>query len=277
MQSYELQGKIKQWADYDASFLIFLQNINTAIFRILQVIGENEQTEHRIMKNQSVLFVTFLIFAATTYGQRLKSTVVDVDGNIYHTVKIGKQIWTAENLKTTHYQNGKKITNITDSTWFDPGTAAYCNYGNDTNNAKSYGRLYNYYTINDGSNICPKGWHVPAIEEWEILRSNFGEENKNAGKLKETGTTHWINTDSNTTNNSQFTALPGGIRTYIGFYTDLGKAGWWWSATTVPLQNMDGMCFGLEYDKADIIIRNELKKCGLSVRCVKDSMVNHKH
>lgn len=98
------------------------------------------------------------------------STVKDIDGNVYHTIVIGTQTWMLENLKTTKYSNGDPIPNITDSlTWVSLETGAYCNYNNDENNSVIYGRLYNWYSVNDSRKLAPVGWHVPNDSEWRTL------------------------------------------------------------------------------------------------------------
>ena len=94
--------------------------------------------------------------------QSQSETVKDIDGNVYHTVTIGTQIWMVENLKTTKYRNGDGIPNVTDNTqWGNLTTWAYCNYNNDAANGTKYGKLYNWYAVNDSRNIAPTGWHVP--------------------------------------------------------------------------------------------------------------------
>ena len=120
------------------------------------------------MKTQLVFFFFILVtfFSLLTFfsiAQQSNLTVTDIDGNVYHTVKIGKQVWMAENLKTTRYQNGDSITLVADSTfWGRLRQGAYCNYNNDEKNSIIYGRLYNYYAVEDYRNVCPEGWEVPA-------------------------------------------------------------------------------------------------------------------
>ncbi|MCX6303889.1 MAG: fibrobacter succinogenes major paralogous domain-containing protein [Bacteroidetes bacterium] len=146
------------------------------------------------------------------------TTVTDVDGNVYHTVKIGTQTWMLENLKTTKYRNGNPIPNVTDPAgWYNLTTGAYCNYNNDQSNATTYGRLYNWYAATDTRNICPTGWHIPTDAEWTILTDFLGGESVAGGKMKESGTAHWISPNTGATNSSGFTALPGGFRTELHF------------------------------------------------------------
>ncbi|MEI6696673.1 MAG: fibrobacter succinogenes major paralogous domain-containing protein [Bacteroidota bacterium] len=168
----------------------------------------------------------------TTVRPPMPLTVKDIDGNVYHTVKIGNQVWMLENLKTTRYNNGDIIPNITDSTeWLNTHTGAWCSYLNSTANNVTYGKLYNFKVVSSG-NIAPVGWHVPTKNEWETLIIYL--DNDISGKLKETGTIHWI-TNNGASNQSGFTALPGG---YCGFesatplFKSIGLNGNWWSSST---------------------------------------------
>lgn len=142
------------------------------------------------------------------------TSVTDIDENIYNTVQIGTQTWLKENLKTTRYRDGSTIANITDQTaWAALTTGAYCWYDNDgVTNKNTYGALYNYYAIIDSRNLCPTGWHVPSDVEWTALSNYLGGDKVSAGKLKEAGTTHWLNPNIGADNSSGFTALPCGYR-----------------------------------------------------------------
>ena len=159
-------------------------------------------------------------------------TITDVDNNLYNTVKIGTQVWMAENLKTTKYNDGTSIPNVTDNTvWSALITGAYCDYNNTPSISTTYGRMYNGYSVdnniatkvasNGGKNVCPTGWHVPSNAEWITLTSYLGGESVAGGKLKETGTMHWLTPNSGATNESGFTALAGGRRSYNGCSTSL--------------------------------------------------------
>jgi uncharacterized protein (TIGR02145 family) len=198
--------------------------------------------------------------------------ITDKDGNVYTSVTIGTQTWMDENLKTTKYNDGTAIPNVTDNTeWSALTTGAYCWLDNNASTYKAtYGALYNWYTvsttINGGKNVCPMGWHVPTDAEWTTLTDYLGGVGAAADKLKEAGTTHWTspNTGGNETG---FTALPGGNRVNSGQFSNVGFEGAWWSAT--------------EYDTRyaryrEIYERNVHsgwydKRAGMSVRCVKDN------
>src|SRR5665648_943598 len=127
-----------------------------------------------------LIMVMFLMLSSScsktdTNDPTPSGTVTDIDGNVYKTVTIGTQVWMAENLKTTKYRNGDPIPNITDATaWTNLTTGAYCNNNNDANYATTYGRLYNWYAVNDIRNIAPAGWHIPTKAEWTTLTTYLG-------------------------------------------------------------------------------------------------------
>jgi len=210
----------------------------------------------------------------------ITGTVTDIDGNIYETVKIGDQWWMAENLKVTHYRNGEMIPNVSsDSEWYNLSTGAYCSYNNNESNADTYGYLYNWYAVNDSRKIAPEGWHVPTDDEWMKLEMALGVSYSNAhdtgwrgspagGKLKELGTTHWASPNEGATNESGFSALPGGSRSGLGDYTDIGNIAGFWSSTE------DSIYYAwqryLNYLGSDILRDYWGKSRGLSIRCIRD-------
>jgi len=197
------------------------------------------------------------------------SSVSDFDGNIYHTMTIGTQIWMVENLKTTHYSDGSPIPNISNNTaWANLATGAYCNYNNDTNNVITYGRLYNWFAISGSRNLAPTGWHIPTDSDWATLENYLGGESISGGKLKEVGTTHWQSPNTGATNLTGFTALPGGYRKYTGSFGYIGVYGDFWTSTEDPPLNalMQGMSYNYNYVNNFYYYKNG----GYSVRCIKD-------
>lgn len=158
--------------------------------------------------------------------------VKDVDGNSYKAVKIGNQVWMAENLKTTKYSDGTSIPYVTDgTTWKSLTTGAYCYFMNSTSNGAIYGGLYNFFAAIDNRKICPKGWHVPSDAEWSILREFLGGEEIAGAKIKEEGTAHWKSPNT-ADNSSKFTALPGSWRGLDGgFFYTIGDCAAWWTST----------------------------------------------
>jgi uncharacterized protein (TIGR02145 family) len=162
------------------------------------------------------------------------STIVDIDGNMYDIIKIGTQFWTKENLKVTKYNNGDLIETTTPATKDirSESTPKYqWAYDGDENKVTTYGRLYTWYAVTDKRSICPTGWHVPTDAEWTVLGTYLGGDAIAGGKLKETGTTDWMQPNTGADNSTGFTALPGGLRFSNGDFTDLSIIGTWWSTT----------------------------------------------
>jgi uncharacterized protein (TIGR02145 family) len=222
---------------------------------------------------------TFELFAGLACPEA--PTVTDIDGNVYRTVQIGGQCWTAENLRTTTYANGDPIPNVTDSTeWTQLTTGAWAHYENNASYENPYGKLYNWYAVADPRNVCPAGWHVPTDAEWNTLVGyldpaydpnaiNGSQSATAGGKMKSTGTQYWNAPNTGATNEIGFSGLPGGTRYSLdgGFY-GLGNYGGWWSASES----------GAEYvwnrrliDASAVTYRNfNFKRNGFSVRCVRD-------
>ena len=217
-----------------------------------------------------------------------KGKVSDIDGNIYITTKIGNQWWMAENLKVTRYRNGESIPNVTDDTqWTKLITGAYCAYNNDNNNVDTYGLLYNWYAVNDSRSIAPEGWHVTTDEEWKQLEMYLGMSQSEAddteyrgtdegGKLKATGTLEgsdglWYSPNVGATNESGFSALPGGYR-YNGYlygtFFRIGDYADFWSSTEYT---SGGAWYRrLDYYLSDVVRGSHGERGGFSVRCVRD-------
>jgi uncharacterized protein (TIGR02145 family) len=207
-------------------------------------------------------------------------TVTDIDGNVYQTIKIGDQWWMMENLKVTHYRNGDPIPHVTNnSTWSGLTTGAYCEYNNDVNNVATYGRLYNWYAVADPRNIAPEGWRVPSDEEWKQLEMYLGMSQAQAdstggrgtdegGKLKDTGTAHWTSPNTGATNETGFTALPGGYRHDYGTFYDLGYYAYFWSST--EFSSFSAWYRYLHYYDSRVRRLYLIKQVGFSVRCVRD-------
>jgi uncharacterized protein (TIGR02145 family) len=194
-------------------------------------------------------------------------TVKDIDGNFYHTVAIGTQVWMVEDLKVTHYRNGDPIPNVTDNTqWSNQKTGAYCDYDNKPGNSITYGKLYTGYAVQDIRNIAPNGWHVPNDDEWGKLIQYLKGGNV-AGKLKETGTTHWISPNTGATNESGFTALPGGARDHSGMFGGVGYIGYWWISGGDTFKTWSR---NMTYNSIDFYSLFSDNRYGFSVRLVRD-------
>ena len=206
-------------------------------------------------------------------------TVTDYDGNVYETIQIGTQIWMAENLKTTHYRNGDAISLIDVSGDWDQSTlGGCCNYDNKPSYGEVYGKLYNFYAVEDSRNIAPEGWHVPTREEYKTLLNYLGGSSAAGGKMKEAGSEHWTSpniTGENTgTNESGFTALPGGSLTASGSFQAIGYMAYFWTIDGYD-SGISGKRFG--YARSLGLTSNNISDASnysaylaMSVRCVKD-------
>lgn len=198
-----------------------------------------------------------------------REEIIDIDSNVYHSVKIGRQNWLRENLKTTRFRNGDPIPNIGDpAEWRKLSKAAYCNYDNDVVFAITYGRLYNWFAAVDSRNICPKGWHVPSEPEWFELTAWLGGVAVAGGKLKEEGTGHWSAPNTGATNESDFTALPGGYRGNKGAFQILDDFCFFW--TSSDYDQSSAWSLFLQNNSEEITRIENLKTFGFSVRCVQD-------
>jgi uncharacterized protein (TIGR02145 family) len=206
----------------------------------------------------------------TTAAEESTGTVTDIDGNVYQTVTIGTQVWMAENLKVTHYRNGDDIPNVTDSTaWDSLITGAYCNYDNDTAYVAVYGRLYNWYAVDDSRTIAPAGWHVPTDAEWDTFIYCLGGEAVAGGKMKEAGTAHWLSPNTGATDESGFSALPGGCRSLSGgFSSSMGYGAYFWSSTASS--SYSAWSRYLSYYYSEVYRGYFYMQVGFSVRCVSD-------
>ena len=199
-------------------------------------------------------------------------TVTDHDGNIYSTVKIGNQIWMAENMKTKHYANGDAIPDGTGAGVISEETDPeyWFVYNNNLNNVSTYGRLYTWHTVTDSRNVCPDGWHVPSATEWTQLTDYLGGGSVAGGKLKEAGTTHWSSPNNGATNESGFTGLPGGGRACgTGLFGSLGENGHFWTATKDDSSSAWNQM--LLHSDAGVYQYSTSKSHGFSVRCLKDN------
>jgi uncharacterized protein (TIGR02145 family) len=222
------------------------------------------------------------------------STVTDADGNVYRTVKIGNQVWTTENLRTTKYNDGSPIPHAALQTTWDSSfynlQDAYCYYKNTTNadNIKKFGALYNWYAVNTGK-LAPAGWHVPTDEEWDtlmtyLITNGYNWDGANEGnniaksmaakeKWESSNMDGAIGNDLTKNNKSGFSAVPGGGRDpadadHKGFY-GIDSVGCWWSST-----DWGSTCTwnrSLSYDFSDFLRPFSGKNCGFSVRLVRNS------
>jgi len=225
------------------------------------------------------------------FNSNLKyGNVKDIDGNVYKTISIGTQIWMAENLKTTRYRNGDTIPNVkSNNMWDGLNTGALCTYNNTTNKDSilRFGRLYNWYALNDKRLIAPIGWHIPTDTEWQTLQdflsivsynSPYGKSTEDISKSL-ASTSGWLastviaSVGDNLTknNNSGFTAMPGGFRIDYGNFREINTTCIFFGLGTNVHYSKDYF-IGFSNTDSNIGIYGYggMKQSGFSVRCVKD-------
>jgi uncharacterized protein (TIGR02145 family) len=176
----------------------------------------------------------------------------------------------AENLKTTKYQNGVIIPNITSATaWSSLSTGAYCYKNNISALGVIYGNLYNWFATADSNDLCPVGWHIPSDAEWDTLITYFGGTAIAGASLKEKCTNYWISPNTGATNESGFSALPGDFRLNTGYFSSIsGQTSYWWSSTEA--YTTMARVWSVYNDQIDVGWNANDKKGGSSVRCIKN-------
>ena len=197
----------------------------------------------------------------TAYG------ILDADGNIYTSVKIGTQEWMTENLRTTKYADGTSIPNVTSNTaWSNLSTGAWSYYNNSSSNDATYGKLYNWYAVNT-SKLCPTGWHVPTDAEWTVLTDYLTANGHNGTEGTALKATSGWDYDGNGTDDYGFLGLPGGHRSGNGV-SDVGYNGYWWSSS----QNDSNYAWSRYLGSYDVSVASYSlnKEYGFSVRCLRD-------
>ena len=198
-----------------------------------------------------------------------QTDIVDQDGNVYTAVTIGTQVWMAENLRTTKYNNGDPIETTSLDISGESAPKYQWVYENNESYASTYGRLYTWPAATDSRTVCPTGWHVPTDKEWETLKLYLGGDSIAGAKLKETGTTHWQTPNSGTTNEMGFTALPGGYRSNLGSFVSLQVSTYLWSSSPNPTPEWS---WGqrMYYNDGILLRGGYFKQAGASIRCMKD-------
>ncbi len=202
----------------------------------------------------TIVLLTVILFSTSGYAQ---------------TVTIGTQVWTSKNLNLDTYRNGDEIPQVQDpKAWANLTTGAWCYYNNDASNGTKYGKLYNWYAVNDPRGLAPKGYHIPTDAEWTKLSDYLGGVYKAGTKMKSTSGWKITSNLGGGTNSSGFSALPGGYRSDFGPFNDIGSYSFWWSSSM-----NDGRCRRLcsSYGNLD---RYNFFDCqannGYYVRCLRD-------
>jgi uncharacterized protein (TIGR02145 family) len=220
------------------------------------------------MQKRRVLISTWvMLFLVSCTNPSPKS--IDIDGNSYTTVKIGTKHWTGENLDVAHYRNGDSIPEIKHPVvWPTLTTGAWCYNENKAENGKTYGKLYNWYAVNDPRGLAPKGWHVATDAEWSELTDLLGGTEEAGGAVK--AKAHWKESNDRVNNNkSGFAALPAGARRDTdGKFMAPGEYSRMWSSTEITTKS--AWVSALGYFDAFIRRGKANKNNGFSVRCVKD-------
>lgn len=240
-------------------------------------IGTFSTTIHQFLSNTHYYLRAYAINkVGTAYGNEVEFTtpvyytqgggVTDYDGNHYNSVIINGKEWMAENLKVKHQNNGTAIPYVSDSiTWMNLTTPAYYYQKNDyATYGVVYGALYNWYAVGT-TNLCPLGWHVADENDYTQL-INFLNKTFAAQKLKESGTSHWASPNTGATNETHFTALPGGVRGESG--KPIGLWGKWWTLNWKTTQ--EALSAYMTYQSNTLTLLANKKNIGMSVRCVKD-------
>lgn len=214
----------------------------------------------------AITLIMYFNFSATA------QTVKDIDGNDYKTIKYGLQEWTANNLNVSHFRNGDTIPEAkTKEEWISlglKGKPAWCYFDNNPENGKNFGKLYNWYAINDSRGLAPEGWHIPTNEDWRSLVKNLLGVDVAGLKLK--STTGWKSKKG--TNTIGFSALPGGYRNESAEFKDLDTKGQWWSNSEPVEVKKTNLIYSLMLNDRSVEVSylKMTKENGLSVRCIKD-------
>jgi uncharacterized protein (TIGR02145 family) len=207
------------------------------------------------------------------------TSVKDLDGNSYKIVQIGSNCWMSENLKTTKYRDGTNIPldnsggisgRENGETWSSRTTGARTVYGNNAINLTTFGYLYNWFATVDPRGLCPKGWRLPMDSDWDDLTDYLGGESEAQNKMKVVGTTYWESPNFGATNESGFTGLPGGFRSYSGNFFSVYKYSAWWTSSEIGFNTASSRAL-INNTHYIHFNTNDYKKDGLSVRCVMDS------
>jgi uncharacterized protein (TIGR02145 family) len=230
---------------------------------------------------------TLLLLTISTFSQTPGNGVTDIDGNRYNSVIIGTQEWTVENLKVTKYSDGTPIQLFYLSQpwqWGALTSGASCYYNNTAANSTTYGILYNWYAVagihdtdpnTPNKTIAPTGWHVPTEAEWTTLTNYLGGESIAGGKMKSTGTTLWANPNTGATNESGFSAIPGGWRDISVDFSDIRNGAFWWSSSEYNLNTNSAILRYLYYNLNTLLNLNITKSDALSVRLIKNTPLSN--
>ena len=220
------------------------------------------------MRNVFLVIMVVLIVGCSKDSAEAPPTITDIDGNVYETIVIGNQTWMKTNLNVSKYQDGTPIPEEKDPVkWATLTTGAWCYYDNDPKNGKLYGKLYNWYAVNNKKGLAPAGYQIPTDEQWNTLTTFIGSEA--GGKMKESGTANWSSPNKDATNSTGFTALPGGYVISNGGFYFIGDYGYWWSSTSNVDDESMAWNRSLNYNSGIACRSYDGKNYGFAVRCIK--------
>jgi uncharacterized protein (TIGR02145 family) len=199
--------------------------------------------------------------------------VFDIDSIVFKIDKwqpltIGSQVWMLKNLDVDHYRNGDSITEVKENDiWSKLKTGAWCYFNNSDSLGKIYGKIYNWFAVDETRGLAPSGWHIASEDEWITLTLYLGGKYVAGGKLKEIGTTHWNSPNEGATNESGFTALPGSLRNFNGDFYWNYQGDWW---TSTEFSTSDAWFRTIYYYDFSIDSYHYFKVASFSVRCIMD-------
>jgi uncharacterized protein (TIGR02145 family) len=240
-------------------------------------------SNYSITGTQEVLSVPYAMYAGksvndsaqtaaiTALQTQIPATLNYTNGTATPVQTICCQSWMTKNLNVATYRNGDPIPKVTDNAaWVALTTGAYCYYNNDSATyAAVYGKLYNWYAVNDPRGLAPEGWHIPTDFDWTTLENCLGGASVAGGAMKEIGTIHWTSPNTGATNISGWAGLPGGFRSFNGAFYNVGGTGYWWSSTEESA--ILAWYRYLGYNSGSIVRGDgNGKVSGLSVRCLRD-------
>jgi uncharacterized protein (TIGR02145 family) len=282
---------------FTSKLLKYINTPNIALEQVFKYVARDVQQEsqgNQIPWINYSYFGDFYFNGTATNGPNVKTEAAHVVALDYGygttdalTVTVGAQVWLGKNLNVEHFVNGDPIPEAkTEEEWKRAGEnkkPAWCYYNNDPANGRIYGKLYNWYAVNDPRGLAPSGWHVPSNEEWDIAFRHLIGSNAEINKPLVSGnatyyitegvgmllksTSGWVNS-RNGNNSSGISGLPGGLRDVNGTFNDIGKNCGWWSASESAT---DKAWYRDLNSFSDNVYRNYVSKiCGFSVRCVRD-------
>lgn len=268
---------------YDTSLILSGTELNQGLTGYWDIIEKTDSCTLSDVENPNCLFTgnlagEYLLRWTVTNGSEEKFSDISIkiigfidsrDSLKYKVVRIGSQIWMAENLKAIKYNDGEQIPLVTDGAeWINKYTPAYCWYDNDSSlYAQTFGAIYNWYTVNT-EKLSPIGWHIPSDDEWNEMVEYLGGDSIAGSKLKETGNLHWTDSNIDATNETGFSALPGGYRATDGNFYHIGLKEHWWTSTL--FSSTHSVKIDINGENGIVNSGNGNKIGGVSIRCILD-------